>query len=89
MERDDNKELDENRDKPPPAGNNKQGKAPSVGSTHWSEVPTNVIVLTKVLERKEVVFQKKMNNVIKARQKGAPGNVGNISRSSQQKSHPS
>ncbi len=62
-----NKDSGENRNEPPPTENNEQGKAPSVVSTLRSEVPTDVITLTKFLERKEVVFQKKMNDVNKAR----------------------
>jgi hypothetical protein len=65
--KDDKKESGENREEPPPAGNDEQAKAPSVIRTHRSEVPTDVAALTKFLETKEVVFQKKMNDVNKAR----------------------
>jgi hypothetical protein len=61
--KDDNEEAGENREEPPSAGNVEQGKAPSVIGTHRSEVPTDVAALTKSLERKEVVFQKKMNDI--------------------------
>jgi hypothetical protein len=67
MKKDDGAETGEGRDEPPPNENDKQGKAPSVVSTHQSEVPTEVVALTKFLERKEVIFQKKMNDVNKAR----------------------
>jgi hypothetical protein len=63
----DNEESGENREEPPPAGEEEQGKAPSVIGTHRSEVPTDAAALTKFLERKEVVFQKKMNDLTGAR----------------------
>jgi hypothetical protein len=65
--KDNGAETGKNREEPPPAGNKEQGGAPSVIGTHRSEVPTYVAALTKFLERKEVVFQKKMNDVNKAR----------------------
>jgi hypothetical protein len=65
--KDDGAETGENRQEPPPARNEEQGGAPSVISTHRSEVPTDVAALTKFLERKKVVFQKKMNDINKAR----------------------
>ncbi len=65
--KDNNKESGKNREEPPPAGNEEQGKVPSVISTHRSEVPTDVAALTRFLERKEVVFQKRMNDVNEAR----------------------
>ncbi len=65
--KDNNEESGKNKEEPPPNESNEQSKAPSVISTHRSEVPTDVAALTKFLERKEVVFQKKMNDVNEAR----------------------
>jgi hypothetical protein len=65
--KDDGAETGKNREEPPPAENEEQGGAPSLIGTHRSEVPTDVAALTKFLERKEVVFQKKMNDVNEAR----------------------
>jgi hypothetical protein len=60
---DDGAETGEGRDEPPPDENKEQDKVPSVVGTHQSEVPRDAAALTKFLEIKEVVFQKKMNNV--------------------------
>jgi hypothetical protein len=65
--KDDGVESGEGRDEPPSNENEEQGKVPSVIGTHRSEVPTDVAALTRFLERKEVVFQKKMNDVNEAR----------------------
>jgi hypothetical protein len=65
--KDNNEELGENREEPPPAGNEERGRAPSVIGTHRSEVPMDAAALTKFLGRKEVVFQKKMNDLTGAR----------------------
>jgi hypothetical protein len=65
--KDDGAGTGKGRDEPPSNENDEQGKVPSVIGIHWSEVPTDVAALTKFLGRKEVVFQKKMNDVNEAR----------------------
>jgi hypothetical protein len=64
--KDNNEESGENREEHSPDGNDDQARAPSVIGTHRSEVPTDVATLTRFLERKEVIFQKKMNDVNEA-----------------------
>jgi hypothetical protein len=65
--KDGNEESGENGEEHSAEEEGEQGKAALVISTHRSEVPTDVAALTRFLERKEVVFQKKMNGLTEAR----------------------